>query len=420
MVQPFDEGYKQRLETGDAKARALKVVEDVVEAAPFPVLVDDWEYPEIRACAVNEAFVRHMKCPREVVLGRHTRMLDPTHVTSLPIKVRYGIRAAKMYGHPLNASFESVRTQSQESFMKCLLARTLVLEGYRFIFFTQYTFGVTDTFVNAPPSKWLKMLEEWMADAAAAAGMEARWVSADEAQAWEPVPVGQLEQTECYCHKEHIDGVLIKAISDMDLPVVLCEPTLPDCPAIALSDAAQKLTGWRRPGEEVLLSDATYMKGRCGISQTGTHHFNFGKYLQSEEAERLAVRAAITNGRACAASFRQMEEMPSEESRVSMWMQGVTPGYGVYSGPNSGHDIWYLVVILDDSGSGQTPLQWVHSEDFKTAWKSVQDKIQQSVQRAMSNDAESTPLPKTVAHPYGGEMKLLKTPLWHEQKSDAN
>jgi len=401
-----------------SKVLALQCIEEVIEACPFPALANDWGLAEIKCCAMNNHYTESKKCPKEYLLGKNNRVLDPTHLTSLPGKVRLGIRAAMSYGRPYNQHFASVKTTEPErEFMKSITMRTVCLDGHRFIIGLQRTSGdhsaMTITFRGDPVyrgtmKEWWAKVEELALDSATRSGLTVAWISAHEASKWEVQTDGIFEQTDHFVQKEQLDQALIQVVESFEHPALLLDPFLPECPVIGLNRAAQALTGWKDISN-VASADKILEQVRFSGGAGNAYHVNYGAYTKEEDEERLAVRTACTNGRPCVATFRDMYAFPSK-APVFLKMQGVTLCQGAVSGPLSGGDVWYLVALLGTEASSTQV--WAESEAMDQKWTS----LSHSVGKVIADPAAilTMPMPpEDEPHPYGGMVSLVRLPLWH-------
>lgn len=379
-----------------------------MEAAPFPTIASDWEEVEMCCVAMNDHYVEHMKCPREMLMNRNNRVLDPTHYTSLPGKVRLGIRSAFAYGHNFSACFESVKTADRgQRFMKSVAIRTVALDRHRFIIGWQHTLGEK---TYGRDATWWQELEALVARAAAAENLQARWFTPEDAGLWEGCEDGYFIQTETLCRKERLDEAVARAVASLPFPAFACDPFLPECPVIALNAAARALTGWAEVGKGVAAADKRLLDGAKGAAR-GAYHINYGQYgeEESEHQERLSVRAACSNGRPCAARFRDMYGEPGEEAPC-MWLQGATLAQGVNAGPLSGCDVWYLLGVL---GEKAEPEEWSSSAKLKEAMDALRSSLAKFIDPRHSPWLTTAVSETEAGHPYGGDVKLLQVPLWH-------
>jgi hypothetical protein len=406
-----------------SKPFAVQCIQEVVEACPFPVIANDWELSEIKCCAMNDHYVHHMRCPKEQLLGKNNRVLDPTHHTSLPSKVRLGIRASMSYGHNFYSCFTSVKTADRHiTFMKEIGMRMCALSGHRFIFGIQRTQGdraaTGDNYKGDPVfegtmNEWWTHIEQLVLQAASQQALTVSWVSPHEAAIWGAQLRGVYSQTEQFCRKEQLNKVLLDLVEGFGKPVALLDPFLPECPVIALNAEAQKLTKWGPISIDVSSADQHLEQLQFSHGAGGAYHINYGAYTSEEDDERLEVRTACCNGRPCFATFRRMYEYPDVDP-VLMSLQGVTLGQGVHEGPLSGDDVWYLVAIFGQDAVGLDT--WRESAEVTQTGQQLADLITgvlangQQVQSESVSDSSST-------NPYGGEIMLLGQPVWHEVMS---
>eukprot|EP00913_Durusdinium_trenchii_P022233 g20892.t1 len=133
------EGYRDDSELADpAHLKATQVIKDLIEALPFPAIANDWQTEEIKCVAMNDHYVENQNCPRDFLLNKNNRVLDPTHLTSLPGSVRVGIRSALAHGFPFDTNFETVMSASpDQKFIKRVSIRMVIVGGFRFILGTQ-------------------------------------------------------------------------------------------------------------------------------------------------------------------------------------------------------------------------------------------------------------------------------------------
>lgn len=156
--------------------------------------------------------------------------------------------------------------------------------------------------------------------------------------------------------------------------------------------------------------DAQLLAGKP-VSAVGTYHLHFGRYYIGEEAERLAVRAAVTNGRPCAAHFRGMEEFRGKQPRT-MWLQGITVGQGVsHVSTLRGAEVWYLVGILGDSGD---LVKWASSASCAKMKKLLHSAIENIMSDELALNEMQRSSKKVSSHVDVGDIKLIRSPLWHE------
>lgn len=415
----------------ESKSSALQCIANVIDACPFPALANDWGLAEIKCCAVNSHYEENKQIPKEQLLGKNNRTLDPTHMTSLPGKVRLGIRAAMSYGFRYNQKFVSVKTAEPErQFMKSISMRTVCLGGHRFIIALQRTSGdhtaLTRTFngdraYRGTMADWWVQIEDLVSGEATRTGLSVAWVQAEDAAKWEAsFKSGIFEQTQFFCRKEQLDQALQKAMSDLSYPAILLDPFLPECPVIGLNQAAQELTGWKNMSSHVASADRVLEQVDYAGGAGGAYHINYGAYSMDEVEERLAVRASCCNGRPCLARFRRMYDYPPDsaagEPQIFMKLQGVTLCQGVIAGPLSGGDVWYLVGILGkDDVSAQN---WFASAETIENWSCLQEAVMKVLNEP--EGINNFPMPSEEApHPYGGQVALLRSPLWHLEASDS-
>ncbi|CAJ1459470.1 unnamed protein product [Effrenium voratum] len=391
--------------------KAIQVIKDWIESLPFPAIANDWQREEITCVAMNDHYVENQNCPREFLMNKNNRVLDPTHLTSLPGVVRVGIRAALAYGYPFDTNFETVMSASPtEKFIKRVSIRTVLVGGLRFVVGWQHHLG-KDLRYGSRCAEWWLLADAKLKEKAAAANMEVFWIAEKESRRWAADLTGTFQQTDILCRKENLDEVLIKAVNKHDFAILLCDPFLPECPVIALNEAAQKLTGWGPVGNEVTRADAKLMAGADALHR-GAQYLTYGRYSPGEEEERIAVRTACANGRPTAASFRPMYSLPGE---CSMWLQGVSLAQGVNKGPLSGGgNVWYLVGLL----SSEPKERWAEAAPTSASMAAVKVSFQEIL------DTAETALPcqtvpcvemeaPTAGHPYGGDIRLVKETLWH-------
>mmetsp|Transcript_86223 Transcript_86223/g.155311 ORF Transcript_86223/g.155311 Transcript_86223/m.155311 type:complete len:432 (-) Transcript_86223:557-1852(-) len=426
---------------------AAKVIQDVVESAPFPLIANDWQSCEITCLAMNDHYVQDKECPRHMLLSQNSGFLDPSQFTSLPASVRLGIRAAMAYGHAFDAHFESVKSAAPcKKIMKTISMRTVVLDGQRFVICSQHKMGDKKSY-GPPDLDWWARIEQLVAGKAKDAGLTEHWIRKEESSLWCGVLDGIFEQTDHLCRKEQLDQALIKAMSALPFPFLLCDPFLPDCPVICLNEAAQALTGWGEVRAGVAQADVKLLEGAPGPTH-GAYHVNYGRYKageEEEEAERLAVRATCANGRPCAAKFRQMHEL-SGDTPCSIWFQGCSMAQGV-KGPLSGTTVWYLIGLLSPEPD---PVQWSRGASCTKDMASCRSAFEKVLSRpetwqgaesnepppsepashegpapspTLTSEAPSEPPsgpPRRASEKSlselesrGGDVKLLSCPLWH-------
>lgn len=394
----------------DRKAVAVRVIEELIKATPFPAIANDWQCPEISCVAMNDHYVNHMQCPREMLMHKNNRVLDPAHLTRLPAKIRVGIRAAMAYGFQFHAHFESVKTANRSNvFMKTVSMRTVIIDGFRFVVAWQHTLGKARSEFGTASETWWEMLYELCDAKAAAAGVRVHWITEEASLKWQGVEDGIFEQTDFLCRKEVLDQALIMSIMELPFPAFICDPFLPECPLIGLNAAAQALTGWKEVSSEVIDSDKKLVDG-SKAAERGSYHVSYGIYGQDEEEERLAVRAACANGRPCVVRFRRMYEPPSKD--ITLQLQGVTLAQGVNRGPLSGCDVWYLLGLL---GRASDRVKWVEGSDYAAAITSIRSSVERILRPDLTPQLSVPFEESSFLHPYGGDLKLLRTPLWHTQ-----
>lgn len=415
-VGAMAEGYLDAEKDVDpAKSKAVLIVKELIEALPFPAIANDWQHEEIRCIAMNDHYVENQNCPREFLMNKNNRVLDPTHLTSLPGSVRVGIRAALAYGYPFDTNFETVMSASpSEKFIKRVSIRMVVVCGYRFVIGWQHHLG-KDMRYGLSNAEWWTLAALKLQEKAEAENFEAGWVSEESAVGWTAEPTGVFEQTDILCRKEDLDKAIWKSLDALEFPVLLCDPFLPECPVIGLNKSAQTLTGWAAVGDEVTVADAKLLAGASPL-QRGAQYLTYGRYEKSEELERVAVRTACANGRPCSVAFRQMYAFRGD---CSMWLQGVTVAQGVNRGPlGGGTQIWYLVGIL----SKDSPADWAAAAPKSPAMEAVKAALQ-GILVSAEKDLPCNTVPfaqmdkHQSAHPYGGEVRLLQETLWHMAKS---
>jgi len=401
------------------KAAALECITRIIDACPFPAIANDWEMPEIKCVAMNQHYVDHKRCPKDRLLGKNNRVLDPTHQTSLPGKVRLDLRAAFAFGSHYDRDFVSVKTDDPgRKFTKSIGVRTMTLGDHRFVIGVQRTRGdlkAEGTFQGDPvyagtTKEWWEKIESLMRDFAPAVGLEPSWISEQEASRWHTAIRGTFKQTDTRCRKEQLDGVMKELVANLAQPVLLLDPFLPDCPVIAVNKAAQALTGW----SEIDLNIAECcqrMSEDDSLLAGGAYHINYGLYTREDQGERIAVRTACSNGRPCAAAFRDMYKS-RDEPPVPMWLQGVTLAVGVDEGPLSGGDVWYLIALLGDASSpGEEDCASSIQPDGE--WNVVSMHMEALLKDSELKDKLNAVQPLASPHPYGGEIKLLDDALWH-------
>eukprot|EP00438_Fugacium_kawagutii_P004325 Skav220057 [mRNA] locus=scaffold1709:5302:27213:- [translate_table: standard] len=324
------EGYVDAEKDVDpARSKAVQIIKELIESLPFPAIANDWQHEEIRCIAMNDHYVENQNCPREFLMNKNNRVLDPTHLTSLPGSVRVGIRAALAYGCPFDTNFETVMSASpSEKFIKRVSIRW------------QHHLG-KDMRYGLSNAEWWTL--------AALRLQEKAGKAVESAAAWIAEPTGIFQQTDILCRKEDLDKAIWKSLDALKFPILLCDPFLPECPVIGVNPAAQTLTDWAAAGDEVTLADAKLLSG-AGPLQRGAQYLTYGRYDKGEELERVAVRTACANGRPCSVAFRGMYAF---RGKCSMWLQGVTVAQGVNKGPlGGGMQIWYLATWLDAAGCG--------------------------------------------------------------------
>ena len=409
------EGYQEAETDSDpARSKAVKVIKELIESLPFPAIANDWQCEEIRCIAMNDHYVENQNCPREFLMNKNNRVLDPTHLTSLPGSVRVGIRAALAYGCPFDTNFETVMSASpSEKFIKRVSIRMVVVCGYRFIIGWQHHLG-KDMRYGLSNAEWWTLAALKLQEKAEADNFEAGWISEESAAHWIAEPTGVFQQTDVLCRKEDLDKAIWKSLDALEFPILLCDPFLPECPVIGLNPSAQALTGWAAAGD-VTRADAKLLSG-AGPLQRGAQYLTYGRYEKGEELERVAVRTACANGRPCCVPFRGMYAF---RGKCSMYLQGVTVAQGVNKGPlGGGMQIWYLVGILSED----SPENWAKAVQTSSAMEAVKGAFEEILASA-EKDMPCNTVPfaqmdeHPSAHPYGGDVRLLQETLWHMAKA---
>lgn len=258
---------------------------------------------------------------------------------------------------------------------------------------------------------WWQQTEELLAESATRAGLSVAWVALEEAAKWEAQMDGVFEQTDMTCLKEQVDQALQQVVADFSHPAVLLDPFLPECPVIALNQAAQTLTGWDEVGMNsgVAYADSRLEETHYAGGAGGAYHVNYGAFSKEEVLEQLAVRTACCNGRPCVATFRRMYEFPSKEP-VFMKLQGVTIGQGIIKGALSGGEVWYLIGILGQTGGN--PEEWSASSEAVDIWASLSEAVEKAMTQNEAILAQPVPTQDTP-HPYGGQVATIRRPIWH-------
>lgn len=423
MAAVASEGYSTSTAVAHGKVETavvdqsavVQMMKEWIESLPFPAIANDWQSEEITCIAMNDHYVKDQNCPREFLMNKNNRVLDPTHLTSLPAAVRVGIRAALAYGHQFDTHFETVESAAPGTkFMKKVSIRTVRVAGFRFVVGWQHHMG-KDVQYGSRSSGWWKLAEDLVTKKASAVSLPVSWIQEEEASKWQAELNGVFDQTEHLCRKEDLDAAILKALAHKKSPVILCDPFLPECPVIGVNAAAQAMTGWGHVGrQEVASADVRLLAG-AKPSERGGYHLTYGRYAEGEEEElqRLAVRAARANGRPCSVKFRKMFELPGDRP-LSLWLQGVTVAYGVNKGPlGGGAHIWYLVGILSDA-----PVDaWEKEAPSSVAMASLKQALQEVLEAhdALPKPGDSQEAGEKDWHPYGGDVRLLSKLVWHCQ-----
>lgn len=397
MAAVASEGYSTSTAVAHGKVETavvdqsavVQMMKEWIESLPFPAIANDWQSEEITCIAMNDHYVKDQNCPREFLMNKNNRVLDPTHLTSLPAAVRVGIRAALAYGHQFDTHFETVESAAPGTkFMKKVSIRTVRVAGFRFVVGWQHHMG-KDVQYGSRSSGWWKLAEDLVTKKASAVSLPVSWIQEEEASKWQAELNGVFDQTEHLCRKEDLDAAILKALAHKKSPVIL----------------------WR---QEVASADVRLLAG-AKPSERGGYHLTYGRYAEGEEEElqRLAVRAARANGRPCSVKFRKMFELPGDRP-LSLWLQGVTVAYGVNKGPlGGGAHIWYLVGILSDA-----PVDaWEKEAPSSVAMASLKQALQEVLEAhdALPKPGDSQEAGEKDWHPYGGDVRLLSKLVWHCQ-----
>lgn len=408
------------------KAIAVKCIKDCIESCDFPALANDWGLAEHKCIAMNDAYEKSKQCPKDRLIGKNNRTLDPSIVNMpiVPADTRLGIRQAMAYGLRFETHFVSTKNMDRDiRFMKHISMRTVSVGNHRFIFGLQFDFDETtvdsamhERFVSAKfqhNMHW-KNIEKSLAQQVNASGLQTvpYWIGEEDTKYWEPTSL-TLEKTTDTCQKEQLDRVMSQAFINFTMcPVVLLDPILPECPVIAMNRAAQVLTGW---DEITTASNADKVLEQINFAGGGggAYHLNYGAYTYDEMQEKLSVHAACANGRPCLARFRDMYEFPSKDP-IYMKLQGVTLSEGSGSGPLNGAGIWYLIGVLGRNSVSDSAEHWAEGKEVRQGWASLQSVVQQVMdQRETLKDVPMPP--KDSPHPYGGRVTLLSKPMWHQK-----